>query len=158
MKIESFCILEQFLKHPFFLMKPACLWLSYSILCRFSSYYLACLTQTLRLFEFQDPYSMTLINLIRFLNLRMMLHQSSTLLLKMLLLSKFLLSMLLFSTLLPSMLIMAIWVVEFSNGDTKLERFLLKNQHSQRKLLNFENWCTGCLILKWIKWFVSERY
>ena len=38
---------------------------------------------------------------------------------------------------------MAIWVVEFSNGGTKLERFLLKNQHTQRKLLNFENWVSG---------------
>ena len=35
-------------------------------------------------------------------------------------------------------LIMAIRVVEFSNG-TKLERFLPKNQHTQRKVLNFEN-------------------
>ena len=35
---------------------------------------------------------------------------------------------------------MAIRVVEFSNGDTKLERFLHKNQHTQRKFLNFENW------------------
>ena len=26
-------------------------------------------------------------------------------------------------------------------GGTKLERFLPKNQHRQRKLLNFENWC-----------------
>ena len=34
--------------------------------------------------------------------------------------------------------VMAIRVVEFSNGDTKLERFLPKNQHTQRKLLNFE--------------------
>ena len=31
---------------------------------------------------------------------------------------------------------MAIWVVEFS----KLERCLPKNQHTQRKLLKFENW------------------
>jgi hypothetical protein len=38
---------------------------------------------------------------------------------------------------------MAIPVVEFSNGGTKLERFLLKNQHTQRKLLNFENWING---------------
>ena len=38
---------------------------------------------------------------------------------------------------------MAIRVVEFSNGDTKLEIFLPKNQHIQRKLLNFENWCSG---------------
>jgi hypothetical protein len=37
-------------------------------------------------------------------------------------------------------IIMAIWVVEFSKGDTKLEIFLPKNQHTQRKLLNFENW------------------
>ena len=40
---------------------------------------------------------------------------------------------------------MAIWVVEFSNGGTKLERILLKNQHTHRKLLNFENWVNGGL-------------
>ena len=40
---------------------------------------------------------------------------------------------------------MVIWVVEFSGGGTKLERFLPKNQHAQRKLLNFENWCSGKL-------------
>ena len=34
---------------------------------------------------------------------------------------------------------MAIRVVEFSKRGTKLERFLSKNQHNQRKLLNFEN-------------------
>ena len=28
----------------------------------------------------------------------------------------------------------------FQIGGTKLERFLPKNQHTQRKLLNFENW------------------
>ena len=28
-------------------------------------------------------------------------------------------------------------------GSTKLERFLPKNQHTQRKLLNFENWVNG---------------
>ena len=41
---------------------------------------------------------------------------------------------------------MAIRVVEFSNSQTegtKLERFLPKNQHTQRKLLNFENWVNG---------------
>ena len=38
---------------------------------------------------------------------------------------------------------MAIWVVEFSNGGTKLEMFLPKNQHPQRKLLKFENWVNG---------------
>ena len=31
----------------------------------------------------------------------------------------------------------------FKQGGTKLERFLLKNQHTQRKLLNFENWISG---------------
>ena len=36
-------------------------------------------------------------------------------------------------------------IVEFSSGGTKLERFLPKNQHTQRKLLNFENWCSGKL-------------
>ena len=28
----------------------------------------------------------------------------------------------------------------FQTGGTKLERFLLKNQHTQKKLLNCENW------------------
>ena len=28
----------------------------------------------------------------------------------------------------------------FQGRDAKLERFLAKNQHTQRKLLNFENW------------------
>ena len=31
----------------------------------------------------------------------------------------------------------------FKTGDTKLERFLHKNQHTQSKLLNFENWTNG---------------
>ena len=35
---------------------------------------------------------------------------------------------------------MAIRVVEFSNEGLELERFLPKNQHTQKKLLNFENW------------------
>ena len=40
---------------------------------------------------------------------------------------------------------MTIWVLEFSiqAGGTKLERFLHKNQHTQRKLLNFEFWING---------------
>ena len=38
---------------------------------------------------------------------------------------------------------MAIRVVEISKGGTKLERFLPKNQHTQRKLLNFGNWGLG---------------
>ena len=42
-----------------------------------------------------------------------------------------------------SMEVMAIGVVEVSNGGYKLERFLPKNQHTQRKLLNFENWVHG---------------
>ena len=36
---------------------------------------------------------------------------------------------------------MAIQDVEFSNMGIKLERFLPKNQHTQRKVLNFMNWC-----------------
>ena len=32
---------------------------------------------------------------------------------------------------------------DFSTGGTKLERFLPKNQHIQRILLNFENWFSG---------------
>jgi hypothetical protein len=35
---------------------------------------------------------------------------------------------------------MAIWVVDFQTGDTQLEKNLPKNQHTQRKLLNFEFW------------------
>ena len=31
----------------------------------------------------------------------------------------------------------------FQTGCTKLERFLHKNQHTQRNLLNFENWTNG---------------
>ena len=38
---------------------------------------------------------------------------------------------------------MAIRVVSFQTGGTKLERFLPKNQHTQRKLSNFENWVCG---------------
>ena len=38
---------------------------------------------------------------------------------------------------------MAVRVVEFSSGGTKLEIFLHKNQHIQRKLLNFEFWISG---------------
>ena len=30
--------------------------------------------------------------------------------------------------------------MEFSNRGSKLKIFLPKNQHTQRKLLNFENW------------------
>ena len=31
----------------------------------------------------------------------------------------------------------------FQAGGTKLERLLPKNPHTQRKLLNFENWTNG---------------
>ena len=44
-------------------------------------------------------------------------------------------------TLFPEVcIIMVIRVVEFPRERCKLERFLPKNQHTQRKLLNFENW------------------
>ena len=33
----------------------------------------------------------------------------------------------------------------FQAGDTKLERFLHKNQHAQKKLLIFDNWTNGSL-------------
>ena len=33
----------------------------------------------------------------------------------------------------------------FQKGGTKLERFLPKNQHTQMKLLNFENWVNRSL-------------
>ena len=41
--------------------------------------------------------------------------------------------------------IMALRVMEFSNEGTNLESFLPKNQHTQRKLLNFDNWISGGL-------------
>ena len=31
----------------------------------------------------------------------------------------------------------------FKRGGTKLERLLPKNQHTQRKLLNLQNWVNG---------------
>ena len=43
---------------------------------------------------------------------------------------------------------MAIRVVEFSNGGYKIRKILpknQKNQHTQRKLFNFENWCKAKL-------------
>ena len=40
---------------------------------------------------------------------------------------------------------MAIRVVEFSSGGIKLERCLPKNQHTQSKLLNFEEQVNGDL-------------
>ena len=35
------------------------------------------------------------------------------------------------------------WLWSFQTGGTKLERFLPQNQHTQRKLLNFQNWVSG---------------
>jgi hypothetical protein len=40
----------------------------------------------------------------------------------------------------------------FQVGDTKLERFLHKNQHTQRKLLTFEFWINGELSKKCQNW------
>ena len=34
-------------------------------------------------------------------------------------------------------------LLSFQIGGTKFESFLPKNQHTQRKLLNFENWVNG---------------
>ena len=41
------------------------------------------------------------------------------------------------------MYIMVIRVVKLFEQGIQLERFLPKNQHTHRKLLNFENWCNG---------------
>ena len=41
----------------------------------------------------------------------------------------------------PSLWQYGLW--RFQMGGTTLERFLPKNQHTQRKLLNFENWVYG---------------
>jgi uncharacterized membrane protein YwzB len=41
--------------------------------------------------------------------------------------------------------IMAIRLWSFQTGETKLERFLPKNQHTQKKLLNLEFWINGKL-------------
>jgi hypothetical protein len=38
---------------------------------------------------------------------------------------------------------MVIRVVEFSSGGYKIGMNFDKNQHTQRKFLNFENWCNG---------------
>ena len=35
------------------------------------------------------------------------------------------------------------WLWSFQGRDTKLERILHKNQDTQRKFLNFENWTSG---------------
>ena len=48
-----------------------------------------------------------------------------------------------------SFFIMVIQFVEFSRGSTKFERCLPKNQHTHRKLLNFEDWCSVELSKIW---------
>ena len=43
-------------------------------------------------------------------------------------------------------LVLQLWqygLWSFQTGGTKLERFLPKNQHTQRKFMNFENWTKG---------------
>jgi len=40
--------------------------------------------------------------------------------------------------------IMVVRVVEFSSGGYKIKKdFLSKNEHTHRKLMNFENWCSA---------------
>ena len=38
---------------------------------------------------------------------------------------------------------MAVPVMEFKGGGYKIRKKMSKNEHTQRKLLNFANWCTG---------------
>ena len=46
---------------------------------------------------------------------------------------------------------MVIRVVEFSReGYTRLERHMPKNQHTQWKLMNFENWCKVEKIIRFL--------
>ena len=40
-------------------------------------------------------------------------------------------------------IVTVIRVLGFSRGVYKIIRFLPEDQHTQRKLLNFENWCSG---------------
>ena len=47
------------------------------------------------------------------------------------------------TSLLICMYTMAVRVVEFSNEVYKIRKILHKNQHTQWKLLNFENWTNG---------------
>ena len=57
-----------------------------------------------------------------------------------------------FSLLLFLPLQSAVWqygLWSFQTGGTKVERFLLKNPNTQRKLLNFENWVNGEVSKNW---------
>ena len=54
-------------------------------------------------------------------------------------------------------LTMVIWVVKVSSGGYKIR----KNQHTQRKLLNFENWCSGEVSNSakiWLSKMVKDMY
>ena len=44
---------------------------------------------------------------------------------------------------LPGVILWQYGLWSFQTEDTKLERFFPKNQHTQRKLLNFEFWING---------------
>ena len=46
----------------------------------------------------------------------------------------------------------------FKRGGTKLESFLPKNQHTQRKLLNFENWKFSKIRVLEINYFHSPMH
>jgi hypothetical protein len=50
-----------------------------------------------------------------------------------------------FSQLLPASPVWQYRLWSFQMGDTKLEIFLHKNQHTHRKLFNFEFWINGKL-------------
>ena len=76
---------------------------------------------------------------------------------------------------------MVIWVTELSSGRYKIryKDFCLKNQNTQRKFVNFENWCNGelskighnfgnnvilkmrlskmSMTKKWLKWYSSMK-
>ena len=56
----------------------------------------------------------------------------------------------------PSLWQYGLW--SFQTGDTKLERFLPKNQHTQRKLLNFEFWINGELCQKVPKFDIQSQF
>jgi hypothetical protein len=49
-------------------------------------------------------------------------------------------------------------LLSFQTRGTKLERFLPKNQHTQRKLLNFENWNSGGLRIFQKSEFLKVNY
>ena len=51
----------------------------------------------------------------------------------------------------PSLWQYGLW--SFQTAGTKLEKFLHKNQHTQRKLLNFEDWISGGLRVLKVNYF-----